>query len=872
MREDCRKYFSSYFPLITGADSPYDWQFQYFESLINGAEYDSIGLPTGSGKTSILQIWLLALGWKGLHGLEVPIPRRLVWVVNRRVVVDQATAEAEGIAKTINGIADQDPSDPLICGLRSYSQSGKLLAVSTLRGQKADNREWSDDPSAPAIVVGTVDMIGSRLLFRGYGDGKYWRPQHAGLLGVDTLIVNDESHLTPAFAELLLELKRREPASKIPGKTFRILLVSATDGGRGEHPFPASLEKDLQDNERFQRVYEAEKRLMLHECADKRGVESKMLELALEPGALRTLVFIESPEDAAQFADRLAKKAGSDRVCLLTGTMRGWERDQLVSDPVFQEFLKRELPAEPCWLVATSAAEVGVNLSAERMITMLRESDHLQQRLGRLNRFGDQDGEPHRVGVAHVLYIPPKSSDRGGQAALQATLQYLRTLPEVAPGVFDVSCRALTKSSPGPETREPDPLMCRLDDRVIDLWSQTSASDGMPDVELWLHGKQEGYAETEVLWRADVEYLVRLRDEDREEALKKYFVLPHEVLREPTSRVRKKLAEIAESAPEVEVVVVRRDGSSEVHALNKLTGDDVDLAYCRVILPPGCGGLSKGMLQAAGSADPGETRFDVADEVRDAERKESGRRRYVVEFSDGRWKWTRIGGQDVEEPEFDVDPTARREVVKFAAERGLAPPVVFQVPAKDEDGDAEESQRCLVYFPGALRKNQRKLEIELEEHSKAVAEKAACLALRLLGPGFEGIYRTAGKLHDCGKAHALWQTAMGGDPDKPLAKTAGAANPWMLDGFRHELVSVLNAGDADPLVLHLIASHHGWARPFWEHKAYDPKRLRASECAAFAAARRFGELQSRWGPWGLAYLEALFRAADGDASNQKEGK
>ena len=43
------------------------------------------------------------------------------------------------------------------------------VTVSTLRGKFADNHAWNLDPSRPAIIVGTVDMIGSRMLFAGYG-------------------------------------------------------------------------------------------------------------------------------------------------------------------------------------------------------------------------------------------------------------------------------------------------------------------------------------------------------------------------------------------------------------------------------------------------------------------------------------------------------------------------------------------------------------------------------------------------------------------------------------------------------------------------------------------------------------------------------
>ena len=46
-------------------------------------------------------------------------------------------------------------------------------------------------------------MIGSKLLFSGYGDGPYRRAHHAGLMGQDTLIVHDEAHLSLPFSDML---------------------------------------------------------------------------------------------------------------------------------------------------------------------------------------------------------------------------------------------------------------------------------------------------------------------------------------------------------------------------------------------------------------------------------------------------------------------------------------------------------------------------------------------------------------------------------------------------------------------------------------------------------------------------------------------
>ena len=82
------------------------------------------------------------------------------------------------------------------------------LPISTLRGQYADNRLWLESPVRSAIVVGTVDMIGSRLLFEGYGVGTRMRPVHAALIANDTLVVLDEAHLVLPFQELVRAVTR----------------------------------------------------------------------------------------------------------------------------------------------------------------------------------------------------------------------------------------------------------------------------------------------------------------------------------------------------------------------------------------------------------------------------------------------------------------------------------------------------------------------------------------------------------------------------------------------------------------------------------------------------------------------------------------
>jgi CRISPR-associated endonuclease/helicase Cas3 len=190
--------FASDFENLTG-NPPFPWQealYRRFVGIDPGGIPSSCNLPTGLGKTSVVAVWLIAFA----NGASVP--RRLIYVVNRRTVVDQTTVEVERYCQAID-------SSPKLADFKSRIDA---LRISTLRGQFADNGDWCEDPSKPAVICGTVDMIGSRLLFSGYGIGRNKRPLHAGFLGQDVLLIHDEAHLEPAFQKLIesIEVQQRD--------------------------------------------------------------------------------------------------------------------------------------------------------------------------------------------------------------------------------------------------------------------------------------------------------------------------------------------------------------------------------------------------------------------------------------------------------------------------------------------------------------------------------------------------------------------------------------------------------------------------------------------------------------------------------------
>jgi CRISPR-associated endonuclease/helicase Cas3 len=189
--------------------------------MVAGNLPDALDIPTGLGKTAIIPIWLLAIAAQS----PLTLPRRLIYVVNRRTVVDQATDIAERIREKLPAVRQvnralaklsADPANP--------------LAISTLRGEHQDNKEWQTDPARAAIIIGTVDMVGSKLMFAGYQSSQRMRPFLAGLIGQDALLVHDEAHLTPAFGRLIRQISQMQRKQGNP-RPLRVIELSATRRG-----------------------------------------------------------------------------------------------------------------------------------------------------------------------------------------------------------------------------------------------------------------------------------------------------------------------------------------------------------------------------------------------------------------------------------------------------------------------------------------------------------------------------------------------------------------------------------------------------------------------------------------------------------------
>ena len=523
---------SAIFEELTSDDDerhpPFRWQTRLLQRLLDADLPRIVDVPTGLGKTSVMALWLIALA----EGAR--LPRRLVYVVDRRAVVDQATRFAERLRLNM-------PRE-LAAKLGLDARAG--LPISTLRGGFADNRDWLEDPSKPAIVVGTIDMVGSRLLFEGYGVSRGMRPYHAGLLGVDALVLLDEAHLCPPFEALLRQIESYRDGKLGPvgdsdsiTPPFRLMSLSATGRGVSE-TLPGAVFR-LKTEDREEPVVEqrlvASKRLNVTELTAGTSLAESLAGRAIEVGCdvpfSRVLVYCDRRRDAVEVKELIDREfrrrhesgeiAGEHGSELLVGERRVLERTALEKWLDERGFLGAadHRPSTPVFLVATSAGEVGVDLNADHMVCDLVAYERMVQRLGRVNRRGGAN----RRATIDVLALPPELKDKAPKDAkeraerdFEARLAPLRRLPGGDDGRRDASPSAIVEM----KMKHPDvvraattpaPLHPELTRPLLDAWSMSSLRrhEGRPEVAPWLRGwEDDDEPQTSVVWR---KYLPHVR-------------------------------------------------------------------------------------------------------------------------------------------------------------------------------------------------------------------------------------------------------------------------------------------------------------------------------------------------------------------------
>ena len=524
--------FADFFRAVHGPE-PFPWQQELVDRLAKCDEWpDVLDLPTGAGKTAALDAAVFHLALRA----DAPgkAAMRIAFVVDRRLVVDDAFGRAERIAKALRRAlcpdADQHRAVREVARRlhRLAGEDAPPLIARRLRGGAPLERVWARTPTQPTILCSTVDQIGSRLLFRGYGVSDRMKPVHAGLLGAHSLLLLDEAHLSKPFRQTLAAVQH------LGGAGVRTALLSATPGVEAERPLK------LSSSDRA------------HPVLKKRIGASKPVTLDVVRG-MPPAVAEAFAEAARAIAGRLQAQGMSapavgvvvNRVALaravfealrgdeifdallMIGRSRSVDRDRIVESLApFRTGAKIRSEARPLFVVATQCLEVGVDLDLDGLVTQAAPLDALRQRFGRLNRAGRVVSAEGAI-LARSEDVAKKADDPVYGDRIRLAWEALQPLAD--DDTLDFGVDALPErleragiDQDGLATKQPNaPVVMPV---YLDLWSQTSPQPAVdPDIGLFLHGFERTLAGVSIVWRGDVSH--RDLNETRPDNLDELFRL-----------------------------------------------------------------------------------------------------------------------------------------------------------------------------------------------------------------------------------------------------------------------------------------------------------------------------------------------------------
>ena len=764
-------------------------------------------VPTGAGKTEAAILgWLYRRSGHSDEAVHDSTPRRLVYCLPMRTLVEQTVDRVE---KWLSRLTMTDD-----------------VGVVTLMGGEPRS-QWHLHPEKPFIVVGTQDMLLSRALNRGYGMGYNMWPIEYGLLNNDCLWVMDEVQLmanglptSTQLSGLRDKLKTFGPAQSMwMSATARRDWLNTIDHPNAGQVIELGLD-DLADP-RLSKRHNALKFVCKASVNFKKPKEmAELIAEKHEPGAL-TLVIVNTVERAQAAYAELTKTRNN----MLPDVEKVLVHSRFREDDRKKKNKTMAAPLDPTGrvVVATQAVEAGVDISARTLITELAPWASMVQRFGRCNRGGEYErGDILWVDVDEKSAAPYEPDDIDHARAIMESLEGKSVGPVVLEGLGDA-------------VGDADHLVVIRKRDVVGLFDTTpDLSGSYLDVSQYVRGTDD--KAVSVFWR-----------------------------------------DVPKEGP----------------------GDDEPKPRHREMVSVPLG--SKG--------------------IGDHFKKDGERKAWSWDFLDSEWREIRSR---------EIHPGMM--LMLDADHGGYDPDTGWDTSSKEpvaviqEDGEPEDGQ-------GSEPTNTQKKPVTLSDHSRHVEHEAEVILDSLSEEIAEAEIRDAVSLaalyHDVGKAHCVFQEMLRKgcgemlDKEKLWAKSPGNGK---FDGdrrhFRHELGSALAVlkhaelpeGETRDLAAYLAAAHHGKVRlgirslpgarinnrdsnpdadKLLGYPVSEPEtlpevdlgeglRVPKTTLDMSIAQMGIGEgerrswldrslaLLERLGPFRLAYLEAIVRAADMRASRGEQ--
>ena len=902
---------------------PFSWQEEVLDHICeHGVWPERINAPTGSGKSSVVDIHLFANALAAV-GAAPRVPRRLCVTVGRRALVDNQVDRAYKILECMEkALADESGESDILRRVdealqsfqtRNDKQGNDPFEVGHIRGELSNRTLPVTDISACAIIAATPDMYGSRALFRGYGSTKAARPRETALLAMDTVMVLDEAHMNRQLlhtTQRIAQLQKREVNLGVP--TLQVVETTATPST--EDSESTTLGVDIEaldkpnDKELHRRVY-SHKELMLHPIDKWDGKPGNAATVNAAVDAIKKFLAHREASEGSEEAhtigcivnhvrtaiaikEALVKNKVLEKakeVQLLVGRMRPYDLENLQAE--HSGLFTTEGDKSVKVVVATQTLEVGIDVDFADLVTELAPASSLAQRFGRVNRLG-------RRKDSKVVVIEPASGDSVKKDAppykavdLSNAYAWLEALngaenPSVNPA-------AMVKNPPVQSSPErllyqrpewPDLLeFSRTDENPYDE----------PDLDLWLHDSLD--AET-AMGGVIVRDNLPSNTSAAMEILKTSYFAPRDQETFPANlKILKEILDYQDEHGVKPRKFLYRQGEIS------LWQDADHGAESSQSLAPG-----DVLILDTGSIP--FTNQGIAVTQRELPSKKDELK--AVPFPDDAKLYVYEKCADREE--------------RFRKYLGLSPEEVAELlDSQDSDGqkmiaselsaEAEDGQEVISWY-AKVTDDKKSVEgsdiaqelaltdpVLLDDHQNDVAERTRQIAENLgLAPEFSEALELAAKYHDEGKRDLRFQQMLSADAETgALAKSGNRSvaeayrarsRSALPKGWRHEQLSALmvaaspeKGGEHRDLVLRIIGCSHGHGRFSFAHDAdfllkegYLPEGM-DYEALKEQATRLFNvgywdnlmEQTSRtYGPYATAYLEAVERAADAQISRE----
>ncbi|MBK6311230.1 MAG: type I-U CRISPR-associated helicase/endonuclease Cas3 [Candidatus Microthrix sp.] len=511
--------FVDYYQAVHG-HPPFAWQHELLAQVDAERQWPGlIDLPTGVGKTSALDVAVFALALDAQRATAHRwAPRRIVMVVDRRIVVDQAHDRA---LRLVEALETQPKLRPIAQALNSLSHIPKQALpdapplIAGLRGAWFVTTPGRFDLTCPRCCPRRWTRWVPDCFSGATGVSQRTLPIHAGLLGNDVLYLLDEVHLSQPFAQTLTAVRELSPVGASLPTRCQVVQLSATPGALSGARFPATPLRAATSEEPLATRLRARKPVRLEPikvAADWRKADAQFAKAVAKEATdaiarehCRVLGVVVNRVDTARLvADLLSSDRRRTRdqveVVLLTGRMRPLDRDDVLAERGATWVKRDDRHLRPRQIVvATQCIEAGADFDFDGLITECASIDALRQRFGRVDRRGVlSSAANYAESVVMLRGERAPVDDPIYGSAMAETWSWLCGLDPV-----DFGLERLPEPPERCVAGKPDaPLLSPLHLRSFAHTWPTPSPDHV--VARWLHGDQRTSPAVSLVWRDEL--------------------------------------------------------------------------------------------------------------------------------------------------------------------------------------------------------------------------------------------------------------------------------------------------------------------------------------------------------------------------------